>query len=80
MRAEKREEKREEKRGKEGTRKEGREERGEERGRGEEREAELEQHKCSYPNSLFLARWGILCWVLRIRLQGNDHHYIVVTP
>ena len=28
----------------------------------------VKQYKCSYHNSLFLARWGVLCWILRIRL------------
>ena len=28
----------------------------------------VKQYKCSHHNSLFLARWGVLCWILRIRL------------
>ena len=71
----------EERRGEERRGEEGEEERKGRRGRGERGWGEkkegaiivkflmkVKQYKCSYHNSLFLARWSVLCWILRIRL------------
>ena len=56
------------KEGKEGGREAGREERRSNNQYIVKFLMKVKQYKCSYHNSLFLARWGVLCWILRIRL------------